>query len=130
MTYVFGAAPQRGDRVLVRRHQFSGRHKLEDRWEEKVYKIIGQDNAEIPVYRVKAEDGSGKEKVLHRNNIFPVIWTVESEGLQNQKIKIKSKSPSSTKLMKESDESSESDSDADMEIDFHLDVHLKLKYLI
>ena len=76
---VFGAAPQVGDRVLVKRHQFSGKHKLEDRWEEKVKVIVGQDNMDIPVYRVKAEDGTGKERILHRNNIYPVIWSVEDD---------------------------------------------------
>ena len=61
-----------GDRVLVRRLAFQGRHKLADRWEEAPYTVQRQLNPDIPVYVLKREDGRGRERTLHRNHLLPI----------------------------------------------------------
>lgn len=67
-----GAVPMVGDKVLVRRTGFTDRHKLVDRWEPDVYTVVDQPNADIPVYKVKPEDGTGKCRTLHRNLLLPL----------------------------------------------------------
>jgi hypothetical protein len=61
-----------GDRVLIRRVHFEGRHKLVDRWDSRPYVVsdIPQDGS--PVYVVRPEDGKGTKKTLHRNLLLPV----------------------------------------------------------
>ena len=46
-----------GDRVLVRKVGFQGRHKLADRWEQEPYLVIHIPSSYIPVYKVKRETG-------------------------------------------------------------------------
>ena len=46
-----------GDRVLVKVVAFDGKHKIADRWEDNPYIIIQQPNNNIPVFKVKREDG-------------------------------------------------------------------------
>ena len=61
-----------GDRVLVKKLAFEGRHKLEDKWEDQPYVVMEQPNPDIPVYKVKREDDSGGERTLHRNHLLPI----------------------------------------------------------
>ena len=56
---VRGNAIQIGDRVLVRNVQIRGKRKLADNWEEDPYIIQDQPNKDIPVFKVKKEDGTG-----------------------------------------------------------------------
>lgn len=60
------------DLVLVKIVAFDGRHKLADKWENEPYVIINQPNDDIPVYRVKKQNGEGKIRVLHRNLLLPI----------------------------------------------------------
>lgn len=57
-----------GDKVLVKIFRFEGKHKIEDKYEDTIYTVIGQPNENIPVYDVKSENGI--EKRLHRNHLF------------------------------------------------------------
>ena len=61
-----------GDRVLVKRLAFDGRHKIEDRWEEEPYVICKQPASDVPVYTVSKEDGTGRTRTLHRNHLLPI----------------------------------------------------------
>jgi len=60
-----------GDRVLVKQTAFQGKHKLANKWENSPYVIVKQPNADIPVFLVRKEDGTG-EKLLHRNLLLPI----------------------------------------------------------
>jgi hypothetical protein len=51
---------QVGDRVLVKVVAFDGKHKIADRWEDHPYIIMEQPNQDIPVFKVKREDGHGR----------------------------------------------------------------------
>jgi transposase InsO family protein len=73
-----GIMPEVGDLVLVRKLGLKGKHKLADRWESDVYKIVSHD-PNAPVYTVVKENGTGKTKVLHRNHIMPITWPVVKE---------------------------------------------------
>lgn len=59
-----------GDRVLVRNVRLRGKHKLEDKWEQRVYVVIKRAG-ELPVYTVKPEDTEGPTRTLHRDLLLP-----------------------------------------------------------
>lgn len=59
---------QIGDKVLVKILKFEGKHKIEDRYENDIYTVVGQPNVQIPVFNVRSEEGV--EKTLHRNHLF------------------------------------------------------------
>jgi hypothetical protein len=69
---VRGATVHVGDRVLVRKLAFDGKHKLADKWEEEVYIVQSQPNSDIPVFVLKREDGQGRSRTLHRNLLLPI----------------------------------------------------------
>ena len=56
-----------GDRVLVRNLGIQGKHKLGDKWGRYPYIVVSQPNPDIPVFRVRPENGIGRERTLHRN---------------------------------------------------------------
>ena len=60
------------DRLLVKVVAFDGKHKIADRWEDHPYTVISQPNPNIPVYKVRREDGEGRCKTLHRNLLLPI----------------------------------------------------------
>jgi len=66
-----------GDKVLVKRLAFDGKHKIEDKYENEVYEVVQQPRDDIPVFKVRNED-IGKERVLHRNHLFRI------EGQENE----------------------------------------------
>ena len=53
--------------VLVKILAFSEPHKISDKFEQKMYKVVDQPHQDIPVYIVRSKDGT--EKKLHRNYI-------------------------------------------------------------
>ena len=61
-----------GDRVLVRRLAFDGKHKIADKWEEEAYQVVSQPNEELPVYGVRKENQQGPTRTLHRNLLLPI----------------------------------------------------------
>ena len=64
---------QVGDRVLVKRYSFIGKHKIADRWEKGVYIVSKQPDDQIPVYMVESEV-DGKSRTLHRNMLLPISF--------------------------------------------------------
>ena len=48
-----------GDHVLVKIWSFEGRHKLANKWEDGVYKVLEHRVKNVPVYIVQLEDGTG-----------------------------------------------------------------------
>ena len=75
-----------GDYVLVKNVGIKGKHKLADRWKPDLYIVTEHPNKDIPVFKVRPENGSG-EKVLHRNMLLPLNlpWPQEivSEEIEN-----------------------------------------------
>jgi transposase InsO family protein len=60
-----------GDLVLVRNVGLKGKHKLADKWKQDIHVVVEQPNQDIPVFRVRPENGEG-ERVLHRNLLLPI----------------------------------------------------------
>ena len=46
------------DVVLVRKMSCTGKHKIQNRWEDEEYTIVSQPNSAIPVYIVQPVVGS------------------------------------------------------------------------
>lgn len=125
-----GAVIQIGDRVLVKILSFDGKHKLANKWEEDPYKVLSKPNPDIPVYVVQKENGEGRKRTLHRNNLLPLnIDLKETSGptaitkpkptprkrTSSSEIKQKETTKQSIEKLIEEDKDSDSDSE-DMEI--------------
>ena len=52
-----------GDLVLVKADAWKGKRKIEDRWEEETWEVVGQITADIPSYKVMNQHG--QSQVLH-----------------------------------------------------------------
>lgn len=59
-----------GDQVLVRNLRRRNKHKLADRWESTVYRVLKQME-NLPVYMVSPESGGGPCRTLHWNLLLP-----------------------------------------------------------
>ena len=67
------------DIVLVKQVAFTGKHKLEDRWEDQEYSVLEQPFPDIPVYKVQNTD-SGDIRILHRNLLLPVLSSMDTDS--------------------------------------------------
>ena len=69
-----------GDIVLVRQKVFGTQHKIEDRWELPVSKVLEQCGDD-PLYKVQKIGGTDSKdlRVLHRNMLYPFIGVREEE---------------------------------------------------
>ena len=54
------------DVLLVRKMSHTGKHKIQNRWEDEEYIIVSQPNSAIPLYIVQPVVG-GKQSTLHMN---------------------------------------------------------------
>ena len=63
-----------GDRVLVRKVRFKENpHKIEDRWEDGVFEVVGVPEGKHNVYDVqKYDEKKSKVRRLHRNLLLPI----------------------------------------------------------
>ena len=62
-----------GDIVLVRKMTHTGKHKIQNRWEDDEYVDVSQPNSDIPMYIVQTISG-GKQKTLSRNLLLPLVY--------------------------------------------------------
>ena len=74
-----GATLSVGDLVLVKQTAWKGRHKIQDKWEDREYQVVDQPTPGIPVYTVKCLTG-GQTKVLHRNLFLSLQGRLRQEG--------------------------------------------------
>ena len=105
---VRGVDVEVGDKVLLRNHrEKGGTGKLWNYWEDVVYKVFEKDT-KIPVFTIIPEDGPGKAKRIHKNNIMKCNDILPKETTVENKIR---KSKRRKKNKKEVLVLSESDSD-------------------
>lgn len=60
-----------GDRVLLRNLGLKGKHKLESRWNPEPYVVVGK-MPNLPVFKIRREDGRPGTKTIHRNHLLPI----------------------------------------------------------
>lgn len=60
-----------GDRVLIRNLVLKGKHKLADYWDSTPY-VVGSQMQNLPVFRLKPENGDGSITILHWNHLLPL----------------------------------------------------------
>ena len=65
--------------VMVRAVGFQGKHKIADRWEDNLYKVLSQREDGLPVLQVQ-NLSMGQEKILHWNLLYPVQHDLDSEN--------------------------------------------------
>ena len=73
-----GAELEIGDLVLVKQTAWKGRHKIQDKWEDEEYQVVGQPAPGVPVYTVKGVAGA-RTRVLHRKPILPLQGRIRQE---------------------------------------------------
>jgi hypothetical protein len=114
---VRGASIEIGDRVLIRNVGLKGKQKLADRWGPDIYIVKRQPNREIPVYSLSKEDGSGGEKILHRNMLLPLAIPLreETSDVSHSVLERKAKPQKELLSQKKSEEATDSSSEEEME---------------
>ena len=60
--------------------------KLWNRWEKDYYEVISQKPKGIPVFVIKSLGKDKKERMLHRNMLYPLSFQVQSEHEQHDNI--------------------------------------------
>ena len=65
------ATLKKGDKVLVKKVGFKGKHKLADIWEPCTYVVLSQIMPDIPVFHVRKEGSTTKPRLLDRNMLLP-----------------------------------------------------------
>ena len=76
-----------GDRVLLKNLGLRGKHKLESRWSCVPYVVVGK-LPNLPVYRVKPEEGKGGVRTIHRDHLLPI-----SQSMRMPEVKTRRESP-------------------------------------
>ena len=119
------------DRVLVKKLAFGeGKHKLSDRWEEEVYRVIKRPNEDIPVFVLEGEK-SGRKRTLHRNLLLPLGNRLKEESPKEESVqgpvsRRRSRRQRRRKMGTDSDACTESDS-TESSGDEDLDVIISFK---
>ena len=58
-----------GDKVLVKRLAFDGKHKIADRFESEPYLVIQQPRPGIPIFKLRSQE-TDRERTLHQNHLL------------------------------------------------------------
>jgi hypothetical protein len=108
-----------GDRVLLKKVVFSGKHKLCDKWQDEVYIVKQQPNQDIPVFEIQQESNKRKKKTVHRNKLLPIgelpITENQNKEVDKQSYSRIEEKKSETAETIEREENTNSDSDDDIE---------------
>ncbi len=72
---------EEGDQVLVRNLRLRNKHKLADKWEPTMYKVLKR-MGDLPVYTVHPINGDGPSRTLHRDLLLPCGDLSEAEEME------------------------------------------------
>ena len=65
-----GPALELGYLVLFRQTAWKGRHKIQERWENEEYQVVGQPTPGVLVFKILTLDGN-KTRNMHTTFSFP-----------------------------------------------------------
>ena len=54
-----------GERVLLKRRTFKGKHEIQDLWEDAIYHVEGEPYTGLLVFKIAQLQGNGKVKIVH-----------------------------------------------------------------
>ena len=54
-----------GDKVLLKRTAFKGKHMIQNHWEDIIYHVEGLPYAGLPVFKIIPVAGEGKVKIVY-----------------------------------------------------------------
>ena len=114
---VFGLILEPNDRVLVRNvSERGGTGKLRSYWEKDIYAVVSC-NPELPIYKIKPENGNKPVETVHSN----LLLKFNELPLDNQNLNLK-KSASKTSLLRKTSShyNSESENEIESDTDFVL----------
>ena len=66
---------------------YTGKHKIQNRWDCDEYVVLSQPNSDIPMYIVQPIS-DGKQKSLHRNLLLPLGYKVDENVESNEEIEM------------------------------------------
>ena len=69
-----------GDKVLLKRTAFKGKHNIWDHWKDTVHHVEGQPYKGMPVFRITPVTGGGKVRVVHQNLLLPYGGNIEGNS--------------------------------------------------
>ena len=103
-----------GDRVLVRNlTPRQAPHKLCSYWEDKVHVVVSRKE-DGPVYVVKPEIGTGRERTLHRNLLLPCNMLVDTDAakeLPKRKQYVRTPKPKEPRVTEHATDENDTDSE-------------------
>ena len=62
-----------GDTELLQHTAYKGKHKIQDWWENTIYKVVEQPFQNMPVFKIKSQGGDNRVKIAHRNLLLPFL---------------------------------------------------------
>ncbi len=77
--------------VLMKNIELKGKNKLADKWKNEVFVVVDQPDSDIPVFKIRLENGK-LEKIVHRNLLLPLVSPLDKTKkscVQNQDAEIK-----------------------------------------
>ena len=66
-----------GDKVILKRTAFGGKHKIREHWEDTVYCVEGQPYAGLLVFKIAPIAKEDKVKIVHQNLLLPFRCNIE-----------------------------------------------------
>ncbi|KAL7383678.1 hypothetical protein ABVT39_015787 [Epinephelus coioides] len=91
--------PEIGNRVLLKNWSLRGKHKLESKWCPDPNEVIGK-MPNLPVFKIKREDGRGGTKTVHRDHLLPIgqlVWIPNTDVADDPPVKPKTRATSCQK---------------------------------
>ena len=61
------------DKVLLRCTAYIGKHKIQDHWEDTIYKVREEPFENMPVFKIKSRGSDDRMKMVHRNLLLPLL---------------------------------------------------------
>lgn len=110
-----------GDRVLLRNLGLRGKYKLESKWNPAPYVVV-RKMPNLPVFKVKREDGTKGSKTIHRDHLLPIgqhVRIPSTDQVDDPPARSKTRAVSRRESQREARPETQefSDSSSDMEYD-------------